>query len=135
MLRLKLDLKPLVTLIRGEQFVRMQTMRGEDFSCVVFRSSLQLRSSRLLSIFETFGYFLKSRFAIDLLSSDLGIDLPRGVPFSVQYSLLDVLFVCLVLKDDNLFLFQDENRVLQLVVNCAPRAERLGYAGERGLAF
>ncbi len=110
-------------------------MRGEDFSCVVFRSSLQLRSSRLLSIFETFGYFLKSRFAIDLLSSDLGIDLPRGVPFSVQYSLLDVLFVCLVLKDDNLFLFQDENRVLQLVVNCAPRAERLGYAGERGLAF
>ena len=76
-LRIKVDLKPLVTLIRGEQFVRMQTMRGEDFLYIVFRSSLQLHSSRLMSILETLGYFLKTRFAIDLLSSDLGID-PLG---------------------------------------------------------
>ena len=40
----------------------------------------------------------------------------------------------MILKDDNPLLFFDESLVLQLVVNCAPR-ERLGFVGERGLAF
>ncbi len=52
--------------IRGEQYVRLQTMHGEDFTYVIVRSCLHLYSVRVLSVFETLTYYLKAKFAIDV---------------------------------------------------------------------
>ena len=99
-LRIRIDVKRLVGLIRGNQYVRLQTMRGEDFTYVIVRSSLHLYSFRLRFIFETLTYFLKEKFAIDVCAADLSVELPRRAPVSVSYSLLDILFICLVMNDE-----------------------------------
>ena len=93
-------------------------MRGEDFTYVVVRCSLHLYSTRVLSFFETLTYFLKAKFAIDVTAADLSVELPRQVHVSVPYSLLDVLFICLVMNDDNSFrfMFDDEGRILSLTL-------------------
>ena len=45
----------------------------------------------------------KAKFAIDVSPGDLTFDLPHNAPVSVAYTLLDVLFVCVLSCDFNLF--------------------------------
>ena len=97
-LRIRIDVKSLVALIRVEQYVKMQAMRCEDFTYVVLRNTLHLYSIRLIPILETLTYYLKAKFAIDIAAADLSLELPRGVPVSVSYSLLYILFICQVLS-------------------------------------
>ena len=49
-LRIHIDVRHLVGNIRGEQYARLQTMRGEDFTYVMVRSCLHLDSIRALSV-------------------------------------------------------------------------------------
>ena len=81
-------------------------MRGEDFTYyVVVRNCQHLFSIRALSIFETLAYYLKAMFAIDVSADELSVELPRRAPVSVSYTLLDVLFICILCKcnDDSSF--------------------------------
>ena len=112
-------------------------MRGEDFTYVIVRSSLHLYSFRLLSIFETLACFLKAKFAIDVCAADLSVELPRRVPVSVSYSLLDILFICMVLNDDNSFpfVFNDDSKILSLTLVSVLQIDRLGYQGECSLSY
>ena len=86
--------------------------------------------------FETLTCFLKAKFAIDVTAADLSVELPRRVHVSVPYSLLDVLFICLVMNDDNSFpfMFDDEGRILSLTL-LVPTTDRLGYQGECRLSY
>ena len=95
-MRFRVDVRHLVGLIRGEQYVRLQAMRGEDFAFVLVRTCLSLYSIRAMTVFETLTYYLKAKFAIDISPGDLTFDLPRNAPVSVAYTLLDVLFVCIL---------------------------------------
>ncbi len=65
-LRIRVDVRHLVGQIRGEQYVRLQTMLGEDFTYVLVRNCLHLSSIRVLSVFDTLTYYLKAKFAIDV---------------------------------------------------------------------
>ena len=100
---LRIDVRHLVGQIRGEQHVRLQTMRGEDFAFVLVRTCLSLYSIRALAVFDTLMYYLKAKFAIDISPGDLTFDLPRNAPVSVSYTVLDVLFVCILSCDFHTF--------------------------------
>ena len=101
-LRIRIDVRHLVGQIRGEQYVRLQTMR-EDFAFVLVRTCLSLYSIRVLTVFGTMMYYLKAKFAFDVCPGDLTFDLPRNAPVSASYTLLDVLFVCILSCDFNTF--------------------------------
>ena len=102
-LRIRVDVRHLVGQIRGEQYVRLQTMRGEDFAFVIVRSCLSLYSIRVLAVFDTLMYYLKAKLAIDVCAADLTFDLPRNAPVSASYTLSDVLSVCILSCDFNTF--------------------------------
>ena len=136
-LRIRIEVRYLVGLVRGEQYVRLQSMRGEDFAFVLVRTCLSLYSIRAMAIFDTLTYFLKAKFAIDVSPGDLTFDLPRNAPVSVAYTLLDVLFVCVLSCDYDLFpcQFVDGGLILTLCLKLAPPMERLSYHGECSLAY
>ena len=136
-LRIRVDVRHLVGQIRGEQYVRLQTMRGEDFKYVLVRSCLHLHSIRVLSVFDTLTYYLKAKFAIDVCAADLTFDLPRNALVSASYTLLDILFICILSCDCNTFpcQFFDEGHILSLSLKLVPPLDRLSYHGECNLAY
>ena len=83
-LRIRVEVRHLVGQIRGEQYVRLQTMRGEDFTYVLVRSCLHLYSIWVRSVFDTLTYYLKAKFAIDVCAADLSFDLPRNALVSAS---------------------------------------------------
>ena len=99
------------------QYVRLQTMRGEDFAFVLVCTCSSLYSIRVLTIFDTLMYYLKAKFAIDVCAGDLTFDLPRNAPVSASYTLLDVLFVCILSCDFDTFScpFFDEGFSLEIL--------------------
>ena len=48
-LRIRIEVRHLVGLVRGEQYVRLQSMRGEDFAYVLVRTCLSLYSIRVMA--------------------------------------------------------------------------------------
>ena len=94
-------------------------------------------SIRVLNVLDTLTYFLNSKFAIDILAGDLTFDLPRNAPVSVAYTLLDVLFVCILSHDFHSYpcLFVDGGLILSLDVKFVQPMERLSYHGECNLAY
>ena len=135
-LRIRVDVRHLVGMIRGEQYVRLQTMRGEDFAFVIGRTCLSLYS-RVMNVFDTLTYYLKAKFAIDIPAGDLTFDLPRSAPVSVAYTLLDVLFVCILSYDFHSYpcQFVDGGLILSLELKLVQPVERLSYHGECNLAY
>ena len=133
-MRFHFDVKELVCRIRGEQFGRLLTMRGEDFSLVVVRQRFQLSQTLVCEILELLREFLLYRCGTSLSVVDLTIQVPRDVPISVEYSLLDLLFLCHAFRKENLFLFKDQDRILSLVVGTPRPIEQLSYQGEGLLA-
>ena len=131
-MRIRVDVRHLVGLIRGEQYVRLQAMRGEDFAFV-----LSLYSIRAMTVFQTLTYYLKAKFAIDISPGDLTFDLPRNAPVSVAYTLLDVLFVCILSYDFHAYpcQFVDGGLILTLDLKLVQPVERLSYHGECNLAY
>ena len=127
-LRIRIDVRHLVGQIRSEQYVRLQTMRGEDFAFVLVRTCLY--SIRALAVFDTLMYYLKAKFAVDISPGDLTFDLPRNAPVSVSYTLLDVLFVCILSCDFHSFpcQFVDGGLILTLGLKLVPPIERLSWA-------
>ena len=111
-MRIRVDVRHLVGLIRGEQYVRLQAMRGEDFAFVLVRTCLSLYRIRAMTVFETLTYYLKAKFAIDISPGDLTFDLPRNAPVSVAYTLLDVLFVCILSYDFHAYKKKREDQFL-----------------------
>ena len=136
-LRIRVKVRDLVGMIRGEQYVRLQTMRGEDFAFVIVRTCLGLYSIRVMNVFDTLTYFLKAKFAIDILAGDLTFDLPRSAPVSVAYTLLDVLFVCILSYDFHSYpcQFVDGGLILSLDLKLVQPVERPSYHGECNLAY
>ena len=135
-LRIRIDVRNLVRMVRGEQYLRLQIMRGEDFAYVLVRTCLSLHSIRAMTIMDTLTYYLKSKFAIDIMAGDLTFDLPRNAPVSVAYSLLDVLFVCILSYDFHLYpcQFVDGGLILSLELKFIQPIERVSYHGECNLA-
>ena len=131
-LRIRVNVRDLVGMIRGEQYVRLQTMRGEDFAFVIVRTCLGLYSIRVMNVFDTLTYFLKAKFAIDILAGD-----SRSAPVSVAYTLLDVLFVCILSYDFHSYpcQFVDGGLILSLDLKLVQPVERPSYHGECNLAY
>ena len=136
-LRIRIDVRNLVRMVRGEQYLRLQIMRGQDFAYVLVRTCLSLYSIRAMTIMDTLTYYLKSKFAIDIMAGDLTFDLPRNAPVSVAYSLLDVLFVCILSYDFHLYpcQFVYGGLILSLELKFIQPIERVSYHGECNLAY
>ena len=130
-LRIRIDVRNLVRMVRGEQY------RGEDFAYVLVRTCLSLYSIRAMTIMDILTYYLKSKFAIDIMAGGLTFDLPRNAPVSVAYSLLDVLFVCILSYDFHLYpcQFVDGGLILSLELKYIQPIERVSYHGECNLAY
>ncbi len=136
-LRIRVDVRNLVRMVRGEQYLRLQIMRGVDFAYVIVRSCLSLYRIRVMTIMDTLTYYLKSKFSIDILAGELTFDLPRNAPVSLTYSLLDVLFVCILSYDFHSYpgQFVDGGLILSLELKLVQPVERLSYHGECNLSY
>ena len=134
-MRLKLDLKQLVAVIRGDQYTRMMSAKGEDFIYVICHQSIQLWRYQLIHVFEKWGGYLNVHFGLDLNHNhtDVSIELVSNEPVMIQYTLLDVLFTCLV-SPRREEIFKDNRQICQLTVYYQPRIAPLGGMGERHLS-
>lgn len=119
-LRVKLDVRPLVAMIRGEMYVRAQMKSGEGFVLVVFRAVPALGNLRVTSVMTSISAHLKAQCALDIFPSDLYV--------------LDVYFICLILDRDLDPIF-DDYMILQLTVTCVLPVKRLSIVGERCLSL
>lgn len=72
-----------------------------------------------------------------MYAAELTVELPRRALVSVSYTLLDILFICILTCDDNTFpcQFGDQGRILSLTLTFVPPIDRLSYHGECSLAY
>ena len=101
---------------------------------MVVRQRFQLSQTLVCEILELLREFLLYRCGTSLSVADFTIQVPRDVPISVEYSLLDLLFLCHAFRKENLLLFQDQDRILSLVVGTPRPIEQLSFQGEGLLA-
>ena len=133
-MRFQFDLKELVCNIRGERFGRFLSMKGEDFFFVLVRQRFQLSCTLVKDVLTQIRSVLIVRFGIDLSVEDLCAQVPRNVPISEGYTMLDLLFVCHALRNDNLFMFIDNDRILCLQTLTPRPVEKLSLSGEQALS-
>ena len=101
---------------------------------VYFRPMRDLKGTSLAGVFHDLHLYLCRTCALDISSQHLTVHLPRRVPVSDRYSLLDLYFAC-AMMENNMDAFFDEYRILQLRVATTRPSPSLSSEGERCLAF
>ena len=91
-LRFRHELKPVVSLIRGEMYVRQAIARGDDMCYIVVIPSIRLHRFQVANILGEVQDTLNRRYGIYLHHSDLTMEQADGKQVDRGYSLLDVVF-------------------------------------------
>lgn len=94
-LRFRLDLKPFVTLVRGDMFVRQAISRGDGMYFVFVIPSVRLYRFQVCTLLGEVGEVISKRFGIYVRRSDLKMEQSDGNSLNRSYSLLDVAFSAL----------------------------------------
>ena len=123
-IRFRLEMKPLVTLIRGELYVRQALARGEDFSMIILIPSMRLYRFEVANILGEVQDTLHKRFSIYLHHSDLTMEQGDGNQVSRGYNLLDVVFSSLASAQWGKN-FSPSYKICYLLLTYAPNVEAL----------
>ena len=91
-LRFRLDLKPVVSLLRGGLYARQTTARGDDLCYVVVIPSIRLYRFEVGNILGEVQDTINRRYGIYLHHSDLSMEQADGNPVNRGYNFLDVVF-------------------------------------------
>ena len=91
-LRFRFELKPVVSLLRGEMYARQAIARGDDMCYIVVLSSIRLYRFEVGNILGEVQDTINRRYGIYLHHSDLTLEQADGNPVNRGYNFLDVVF-------------------------------------------
>ena len=91
-LRCRLELKPVVSLIKGEMYARQAIARGDDMCYIVVIPSIRLYRFEMANILGEVQDTINRRYGIYLHHPDLTMEQADGNPVNRGYNLLDVVF-------------------------------------------
>ena len=131
--RISVDLRYCVALLRGDRYVGSQQAKGQDFHFVIVQPATQLWRFKISNMLGQLSEY-KHEFALYVHFPDLAIERQNSEHVMIQYTLLDLMFICLasVKKKD---IFSDEKRVCRVMLYCRPKIEPLGTEGEGHLSY
>ena len=131
-LRFRLDLKPVVSLLRGGLYARQASARGDDLCYVVVIPSIRRYRFEVGNISGEVQDTINRRYGIYLHHSDLSLEQADGNAVSRGYNFLDVVFSSLSTNwGQN---FTPGYRICNLVVTYEQNVEALMLPEEVQLA-
>ena len=124
-----LEVGYLVSLIRGDAYVRMKRALGEDFIYASTQPTEHMSTSPVAFLLQKLSRFLEVRFALDVKPADLNFEIPGGETIPNGYTLLDLVFVAATSNQrrDN---FAENYKILRLTLEYTPRVVPLGLIGQ-----
>ena len=123
-IRFRLEMKPLLALIRGEMYVRQTMVRGDDLCMFLVIPSIRLYRFQVANILGEVQETLHRRYGIYVHHSDLTMEQGDGNPVNRGYNLLDVVFSSLSSTRwaQN---FSESYKICHLLLTFAPKIEAL----------
>ena len=91
-LRFRLELRPVISLLRGELYTRQAIARGDDMCYMVVIPSIKLYRFEVGNILGEVQDTINRRYGIYLHHSDLSMEQADGNPIHRGYNFLDVVF-------------------------------------------
>ena len=91
-LRFRLELRPVISLLRGELYTRQAIARGDDMCYLVVIPSIKLYRFEVCNILGEVQDTISRRYGIYLHHSDLSMEQADGNPIHRGYNFLDVVF-------------------------------------------
>ena len=132
-LRFRLELKPVISLLRGEMYARQAIARGDDMCYMVVIPSIRLYRFEVGNILGEVQDTINRRYGIYLRRSDLSTEQADGNPVNRGYNFLDVVFSSLSSNwGQN---FTPGYKICNLVVNYGQNIEALMLQEEVHLAL
>ena len=91
-LRFRPELRPVISLLRGELYTRQAIARGDDMCYMVVIPSIKLYRFEVCNILGEVQDTINRRYGIYLHHSDLSMEQADGNPIHRGYNFLDVVF-------------------------------------------
>ena len=127
-LRFRLELKPVISLLRGELYARQAIDRGGDMCYTIVIPSIRLYRFEVGNILGEVQDTINRRYGIYLHHSDLTMEQADGNPVNRGYNFLDVVFSSLSSNwGQN---FTPGYKICNLVVNYEQNIEALMLSEE-----
>ncbi len=128
-LRFRIDLSYLVSLLRGEAYLRTKKALGEDFCYVLAQPTEQLAYVPVIFVLQKLANFLVTRHGLEVRSGDLHLEITGGEQIPNGYTLLDFIFVAATSRHHRDH-FADSYKVFITILQYRPRVLPLGPIGE-----
>ena len=87
-LRFRLELKPVIALLRGELYARQAIARGDDMCCMVVIPSIRLYRFEVANILEEVQDTINRRYGIYLHHSDLSMEQAPILHLDTRFAIL-----------------------------------------------
>ena len=97
-LRFRLELRPVISLLRGELYTRQTIARGDDMCYMVVIPSIKLYRFEVCNILGEVQDTINRRYGINLHHSDLSMEQADGNPDTSRIQLSGCCFLIFVVK-------------------------------------
>ena len=91
-MRFRVDLRPFLTLVRGDLFVRQAVSRGDDLCYILLIPARNLWKYQVCNLLGEVAEMISKRFGIYAHFSDLELGTWDGQPVPRNYTMLEVTF-------------------------------------------
>ena len=128
-IRFRIEVGNLVSMLRGDAFVRSKRSVGEDFIYVSTQPTEHMSNVPVAFLLQKLARFLEVRFGLDVRPADLNFEIPGGELIPNGYTLLDLVFVAATShrRRDN---FAETYKILRITLEYTPRVVPLGLIGQ-----
>ena len=92
-LRLRIELGSLVSMVRGDPYLRSMSARGDDFLYVSVQPVQHLSTAPIAFLLQRLSKHLESKYSIDIPPAELRFEITGGERIPNGYTLLDLVFV------------------------------------------
>ena len=128
-LRFRIDLRQCLALLKGDLYTRQRQSQGDDMLFTLVFPGKQLWKYQVSNILGLLSDFLVQKHSLYVHFHDLCLEVASGESILLQYSFLDVAFVCCCsqMKRD---IFTSSYRVCSLTLFFRPNIEPLNSEEE-----
>ena len=128
-IRFRIEVGNLVSMLRGDAYVRTKRAVGEDFIYVSTQPTEHMSNVPVAFLLQKLARFLEVRHGLDLRPADLNFEIPGGELIPNGYTLLDLVFVAATSnrRRDN---FAEMYKILRITLEHTPRVVPLGLIGQ-----
>ena len=128
-LRLRIELGSLVSMVRGDPYLRSMSARGDDFLYVSVQPVQHLSTAPIAFLLQRLSKRLESKYSIDIPPAELRFEITGGERIPNGYILLDLVFVAATsaYRNDH---FADTYKILRITLDLRPILVPLGPAGQ-----